>query len=163
MADGLTADPYWWEAAEPRRLPETPVAAACDIAVVGAGYAGLSAALVLARAGRSVQVFDKLRPGEGASSRNGGLASGNIRMGFGEMIEAMGLEAALRFYREGKIAREGLADFIATEKIECDYQPVGRFVGAAQPSHYEAQGREADRLNKHLGTDACPEKVIRQL
>ncbi|HDL16314.1 MAG TPA: FAD-binding oxidoreductase, partial [Rhizobiales bacterium] len=155
MADGLTADPYWWEAAEPRRLPETPVAAACDIAVVGAGYAGLSAALVLARAGRSVQVFDKLRPGEGASSRNGGLASGNIRMGFGEMIEAMGLEAALRFYREGKIAREGLADFIATEKIECDYQPVGRFVGAAQPSHYEAQGREADRLNKHLGTDAA--------
>ncbi len=154
MANGLATYPYWWEAATPRVMPETPVAAKCDVAVVGAGYAGLSAALVLARAGRIVQVFDKQRPGEGASSRNGGLASGNIRMGFGQMIDAMGLETALKFYGEGKTAREGLAAFISSEKIECDYQPVGRFTGAARPSHYEAQGREADRLNKHLDVGA---------
>ena len=154
MAEGVATHPYWWEAAEPRRLPVTPVDKTCDFAIVGAGYAGLSAALVLARAGRSVQVFDKQRPGEGASSRNGGLASGNIHLAFGKMVETMGLETALRVYREGKTAREGLAAFIASEKIDCDYQPVGRFVGAAQPSHYEAQAREADRLNKHLGVDA---------
>jgi glycine/D-amino acid oxidase-like deaminating enzyme len=147
-------EPYWWDVAPPRRLPEMPVAGTCDAAVVGAGYAGLSAALVLARAGRSVQVFDKQRPGEGASSRNGGLASGNIRVGFGEMIEAMGLETALRVYGEGKTAREGLAAFIDAENIDCDYQRVGRFTGAFRPSHYEAQGREADRLNKHLGIEA---------
>ena len=150
----MTTDPYWWDAAAPRILPQRPVAASCDVAVVGAGYAGLSAALILARAGRTVQVFDKQRPGEGASSRNGGIASGNIRMGFGRMVDAMGVDAALRVYREGKTAREGLADFLASEKIDCDYQPVGRFTGAMHPSNYETQGREADRLNKHLDIGA---------
>ena len=154
MATGLITEPYWWDEAPPRRLPETPVAGTCDVAVVGAGYAGLSAALVLARAGRSVQVFDKQRPGEGASSRNGGLASGNIRVGFGKMIEAMGLETALGVYGEGKTARDGLAAFIDAENIDCDYQQVGRFTGAFRPSHYETQGREADLLNKHLGIEA---------
>jgi glycine/D-amino acid oxidase-like deaminating enzyme len=154
VTDGPSTDPYWWEAAEPRVLPETPVATNCDVAVVGAGYAGLSAALVLARAGRSVQIFDKQRPGEGASSRNGGIASGNIRLGFGEMIKTMGLDAAVRVYGEGKTAREGLAAFIDREKIDCDFQPVGRFTGAIHPSHYEAQGREADLLNKHLDIDS---------
>jgi len=154
MTDGLNSDPYWWLAAAPRHLPHKPLLATCDIAVVGAGYAGLSASLVLARAGRSVQVFDRQRPGEGASSRNGGLASGNIRMGFGELVESQGLDRAIRIYAEGKAAREALADFIASENIACDYQPVGRFVAAMRPSHYEAQGREAERLNKHLGLEA---------
>mgnify|MGYP006085179551 FL=1 len=154
LADELKTDPYWWDAAKPRQLPKSEVAPVCDVVVVGAGYAGLSAALVLARAGRTVQIFDKQRPGEGASSRNGGLASANIRMGFGEMAKKLGKETAERIYSEGKAAREGLAGFLKTEKIECDYQPVGRFVGAYRPAHYEAQCREADRLNKQFDINA---------
>ena len=154
MTDGLNTHPYWWEAAAPQVLPQVPVAETCDIAIVGTGYAGLSAALVLARAGRSVQVFDKHRPDKGASSRNGGQASDNIHIGFGKMIKTMGLETALSVYGEAKAAREGLAAFIAAENIDCDYQPIGRFTGAMRPSYYEAQGREADRLNKHFDIDA---------
>ena len=154
MAEGLNTDPYWWDEAAPQQFPQSPIPEQADIAIVGAGYAGLSAALVLARGGRSVQVFDKQRPGEGASTRNGGLASGNIRMGFGEMITTHGLDTALRFYAEGQTARAGLAEFLVNENIQCDYQPVGRFIGAVRPSHYEAQSREAERLNLHLGIDA---------
>ena len=150
----MNTNPYWWDAAEPTKLAETPVASSCDVVIVGAGYAGLSAALILARAGRSVQIFDKQRPGEGASSRNGGLASANIRMGLGEMVKKLGMETALRVYGEGKDAREGLAKFLKSEKIDCDYQPVGRFVGAYRPAHYEAQCRETEMLNKNLDIDA---------
>ena len=66
----------------------------------------------------------------------------------------MGLETALSVYGEAKTAREGFAAFIADENIDCDYQPVGRFIGALRPSHYEAQGREADRLNKYFDINA---------
>src|SRR5215470_11958141 len=46
--------PYWWEAA-PREAPtDVELPAKCDVAIIGAGYTGLSAALTLARAGRSV-------------------------------------------------------------------------------------------------------------
>ena len=58
-------EPYWWEAAPPSLLPIKDLARRYDVVVVGAGYTGLSAALTLARAGRSVLVLDSLKPGEG--------------------------------------------------------------------------------------------------
>ena len=78
--------PYWWEAAPRPALEEKPIQKNSDVAIIGAGFAGLTAALILARAGRNVQVFDKQRPGEGASSRNGGITSGNIKMQFSTMV-----------------------------------------------------------------------------
>ena len=70
---------YWWEDAPLAALDRRPVAPTADVVIVGAGYTGLGAAIRLARAGRSVQVFDKQHPGEGASTRNGGITSGNLR------------------------------------------------------------------------------------
>jgi len=67
MAVPIRSEPYWWEAAAPLVSGHDPVAATCDVAIVGAGYTGLSAARILAGAGLSVQVFDRMRVGEGAS------------------------------------------------------------------------------------------------
>ncbi|MGD9805716.1 MAG: NAD(P)/FAD-dependent oxidoreductase [Hyphomicrobiaceae bacterium] len=147
-------EPYWWEAAPPSHLGQKEVASRCDVAVVGAGYTGLMAALTLARGGRSVQVFDRLRPGEGASTRNGGIASGSLRHSFAEHERRFGRERAEGIDREGKLAREDLARFIADEKIDCDFKLTGRFTGASQQKDYERLAREADRLGKVLGIDA---------
>ena len=147
-------EPYWWEAAPPSMLPETPVLGRCDVVIVGAGYTGLSAGLTLARAGRTVQIFDAMRPGEGASTRNGGIASGSLRPGFAELERTFGRERAEGIDREGKQARDDLARFIAEEKIDCDFKLVGRFTGASQQKDYESLAREADRLVKVLGIEA---------
>ena len=126
--------------------------------IVGAGYSGLSAALTLARAGRSVVVFDSQRAGEGASSRNGGICSGNVKMPFGEMIKTLGYERAMAVYGEGVAARESLARFISDEKIDCNFEYVGRFTGANSVRDYDRMGRESDELNKQfdLGAQMIP-------
>jgi glycine/D-amino acid oxidase-like deaminating enzyme len=147
-------EPYWWEAAPPKILPRQEVLPKCDVAIVGAGYTGLSAGLTLARAGRSVQIFDRMRPGEGASTRNGGIASGNLRPGYQELARKFGEERAKAIGLESKAAREDLAQFIAAEKIDCDFALVGRFAGASQPSDYENLAREADQLRATLGIEA---------
>lgn len=54
-----------------------PAPRRCDVAIVGAGYTGLSAALALAEAGQAVTVFDCGRIGDGASSRNAGFCTVN--------------------------------------------------------------------------------------
>ncbi len=142
--------PYWWLEAP---LDEKNVSAPqteCDAVVVGAGYTGLSAAINLARAGKSVQVFDSLRPGEGASSRNGGIASGNLRYSLTAATDLLGKEHALAMFREGHQARADLAAFIRDENIDCDYQANGRFTGAINTAQLDFQKREAGLLAEHL-------------
>jgi len=78
-------DVFWWMAAPLRTLQQVSVPPAADAVIVGAGYTGLSAAIRLARAGRSVQIFDRELPGEGASTRNGGITSGNLRPSLAEL------------------------------------------------------------------------------
>ncbi len=154
MADNLNIDPFWWEAAPRQELESETLPETTDVAIVGSGYAGASAALALVRAGRKVDIFEKDRPGEGASSRNGGIASGNLRMNFSTMVKTHGLEMAKAFYGEGKAAREDLKRFIDQENIDCDYQEVGRWTGANRPAHYHSMAREAEFLNEHLDVGA---------
>jgi len=150
----MKRDPYWWVAAPLAQTAQIPVDPRCDVVIMGAGYTGLSAAITLARAGRSVQVFDRQKPGEGASSRNGGITSGNLRLSFAEMTERFGEARASAILAEAKLAREDLYRFLAEEKIECDFKLVGRFAGAAAPGDYDRLAREADMLHRTLGIEA---------
>ena len=146
--------PYWWEAAPLEPLPRQTLPEKLDVLIVGAGYAGLSAGLVLAREGRSVAAFDAMNPGEGASTRNGGITSGTIRPDYATIARRFGEEKALAIEAEGKTAREFLYDFIKTEGLECDFQPVGQFKGAIGYEQYETMARSAEALAKKLRIEA---------
>jgi len=66
----------WWNRAEPRRrVADLPPDGACDVAIVGAGFAGLSTAwhLALARPGARIVVLESEHVGYGASGRAGGV------------------------------------------------------------------------------------------
>lgn len=157
MTEPKVADkntPYWWEFAPVKPLPPQPLAKKLDVAIIGAGFAGLSAGLVLARAGRAVAAFDAMNPGEGASSRNGGVTSGTIRPDFSKLSRWFGEERALAIEDEGKVARDFLYDFIKTEALDCDFQLVGHFSGALGYDQYEVMARGAERLAKRLGIES---------
>lgn len=150
----IRTEPYWWEAAPPSVLPRQELRSRSDVVIVGAGYTGLSAAITLARGGRSVQVFDKMRPGEGASTRNGGIASGNLRPSTDELKAKFGDRQALAIIAEAKEARDDLLAFISREGIECEMALTGRFTGASTADQYERLAREADLLTSTLGIEA---------
>lgn len=152
----LSHEPFWWQAAPPRVLQQQPIAPNSDVVIVGAGYTGLSAALTLARAGRTVQVFDRMRPGEGASTRNGGITSGSLRPGYKEMVKTFGEARAKAIQAEAIAAREWLGEFIKTEQLDCDYAMSGRFTGAANIEDYDGLARDAEFMNKMFGLDIQP-------
>jgi glycine/D-amino acid oxidase-like deaminating enzyme len=144
-------DPYWWEAA-PREAPaDVALPARCDVAIVGAGYAGLSAALTLARAGRSVVVLDAGAPGFGASSRSGGMIGHGHRLSYTKLIEKYGAAKAKALVAEGMASLQFLKDLVANEAIDAELQPCGRVRGAWTQADYDAIARDADALRRDVG------------
>jgi glycine/D-amino acid oxidase-like deaminating enzyme len=143
--------PYWWEAAPRPLLPQRPLPARADVAIVGSGHTGLVAALTLARAGRSVAVFEAGDPGQGASSRNAGYAGRSLKHSFGELMERHGLDRAMAVYRDTRAAFDALFELVEQEQIDCRLVHCGRFIGALSPRHYEAMAREYALRERHLG------------
>ncbi|MFT3687607.1 NAD(P)/FAD-dependent oxidoreductase [Paenirhodobacter sp.] len=84
-----------------------------DVCVIGAGYTGLSAALHLAQAGRSVIVVEAHRVGFGASGRNGGQIGSGQRLEVTELEHMAGRAAARRLWdmaEEAKALTYALAE-----------------------------------------------------
>ena len=132
FADDFSTEPWWWNDAAPVAYFDPPPGSA-DVVVVGAGYAGLSAATELAENGRSVVVLDVRRVGEGASGRNAGLVSG--RQGISKMIDLVGYVGEARV---AAILDEADDAYHHFQKLVADHAPGafqdrGRFVAARSP------------------------------
>lgn len=150
FAPGFKTAPWWWEAAEPEKraagLPE-----ATEVAIIGGGYAGLSAALTLARLGRRPLVLDAERIGWGASSRNGGMVSGGLKIAAEGLEKQFGRERGRAIVQAAAASMPFLEALIEREGIDCDYARTGRFVGAWTPKHYDAMARRAAWLSEVTG------------
>ena len=147
----ISHDPYWWDAAPRETRSEGALPARCDVAIIGAGYAGSAAALTLARAGRSVIVLDALAPGEGASSRSGGMIGHGHRLSYAKLIERFGAAKARDLVREGMASLDFASTLIADEKIDAGLQLCGRMRGAWTDADYAMMARDADALRRDLG------------
>jgi glycine/D-amino acid oxidase-like deaminating enzyme len=151
LAADFREEPYWWAEAPRPVLAPVDVPAAVDVAVIGAGVTGLNAALVLARAGRTVAVFDAQAAGWGASTRNAGFIGRTSLHAFTSLIDTAGLAAATAIYTELQAAFDTVIGVIAAERIESGFRICGRFTLATSPGHYAALAREFAAQHKHLG------------
>lgn len=154
-------EPFWWEAARPGTQYAGNLPDKTEIFIVGSGYSGLSAALELARAGRSVTVVDALAFGEGASTRSGGGVSAGVNIGKGiaggpGQAKQSGARQKLieSLMHESLAAYEFVHTLVEREGIECHFERRGRFVGAYTPDHFEGMKKKAEDLNRVIQVGA---------
>jgi len=130
--------PYWWKVLnnDPAddALPQD-----CDVLVIGAGYAGLSAAIAAHDCGASVVVVDKAEPGQGASTRNGGMLGAHPRLGWKALADKFGPQVADALFAEAKPALDWAKGLIDREGIDCDLQQTGRIQLAWTKEHFQNQ------------------------
>jgi gamma-glutamylputrescine oxidase len=112
-----------------------------DVVVVGAGYAGLSAAIELAQRGYSVVVLEADRICSGASGRNGGQAIVGYASGQEPFEAQLGKAAARKAWDLSAQSMDLLQQRIAEFQIDCDW--VSGYLYVAD-SERKARALEAD-------------------
>jgi glycine/D-amino acid oxidase-like deaminating enzyme len=134
----------WWdETIASPDWPELQGDLNTDVAIIGGGFTGLSAALHLAEAGVSVAVLEAETPGWGASGRNGGFCClGGSKLSHGAMVRQFGEADAHRYVQAEEGAVDLVADLLATHDIDADVHSRGETQLAHTP-------RAMERLRKH--------------
>ena len=147
----LTKNSYYAASApRGRRFEALAGDADCDVAIVGGGLAGLSAALDLARRGHAVLLLEAQEIGFGASGRNGGQAIHGLACDQ-DVIEAqLGLADARRVWDMSIEALDLLRARIAEHAIDCDWRD-GHLNLATRARKGRALAAWADRIESVYG------------
>jgi gamma-glutamylputrescine oxidase len=135
-------------AAEPR--PALGARIEADVCIVGGGLAGLTTALELARAGRSVCVLEAARVAWGASGRNGGFVSPGFSAGHEVIARRAGATNAVALHR---LSIEGVAMVEANiaDLAIAQAAPTYGYLSASRYEAGDAMRAEADFLQENFG------------
>ena len=149
---------YWWDtvpragALVPAAPPQTD-RSRVDVAIVGGGYTGLSAARTLARAGATVVVLERESIGWGASSRNAGQVLTGLRLDPATLVARYGEPRARVLFAASLAAIDMLESLIAEEHLACDYERTGHIQAAWKRAHFDDFRKEQQLLRRVFDHD----------
>ena len=129
----------------PAPLPET-----VDVAIIGGGYTGLSAARTLAQNGARAAVLEANTIGWGASSRNGGMVLTGLKLGMQTIQKRYGRELARRLFQYSLDSIDTVEQIVREEKINCGFARYGHLLTANKPKHFEALKDEVEFMEKEF-------------
>ena len=133
---------YWLETVcEPARGSGDPLPESVDVAVVGAGFCGLSAARVLAKRGVGVAVLEAETLGWGASCRNGGMVLTGMKLPVPTLIARYGRETVRKMYAASLESIDVVEQIVREEGIECAFSRCGHLEVACKAAHGIAEIR----------------------
>lgn len=121
-----------------------PIPKRVDVAIIGGGYTGLSAALTLAKRNINVVVLEAETIGWGASSRNGGMTLTGLKVPMQTIIKNYGRETAKELFQYSLDSVDTVEQIIKEENIDCGFARTGQLLLANKPKHYEILKEEVD-------------------
>ena len=137
-----------------------------DVAIIGGGYAGLTAGLFLARAGADTALLEAQKVGFGASGRNGGQLGAGQRMDQRDLIKLVGENLGDKLWHLADDAIDTVKTIIKRDKIDCFLRPgvanLGNSSSEASDLHSYAEFLEkrykqgnVDIISKEESLELC--------
>lgn len=142
---------YWLETLSDRAQGRSdPLPKSVDVAVVGAGFCGLSAARTLARRGVRVAVLEAETSGWGASSRNGGMVLTGLKLPVPTLIARYGREVVQRMYAASLESIALVEQIVKEEEIDCAFSRCGHLEVACKEAHFAAYAEAAAQIRREF-------------
>jgi len=143
---------FWLEtvATPPGRL-ERELPDSVDVAVVGGGYCGLSAARALAKRGVNAAVFEAETFGWGASSRNGGMVLTGMKLPVPTLIKRYGAETVRKMYAASLESIDCVEQIVRDENIDCNFSRCGHLEVACKQGHFDGYEESAALIRREFG------------
>ena len=142
---------FWLDTVQmPECEPARPLPERADVAVMGSGFTGLTAARVLAKRGARVVVLEAETVGWGASSRNGGMVLTGLKLGTHTLMKKYGREMTHRLYAASLESIEIVGQIVKEENIECDYARTGHLEVACKPAHFRDFAKSAEVIAREF-------------
>src|ERR1700756_5856119 len=151
MTMALQEHNYWLTTAEfPVTDSSRPLPEVLDVAVIGSGFTGLSAARTLAKRGAKVGVLEAETIGWGASSRNGGMVLTGMKLGVNQLISMYGRERTQRMYAASLASMDCVEQIVREEGIDCDFVRCGHLEVACKQKHFDDYARQAEVIAREF-------------
>src|SRR6266480_3364181 len=112
----------WIACAPETAYPSLRASANTEVAIVGAGIVGLSAAYVLARASVPVTVLEARKIGRQVTGRSTAKITSQHALIFGYLIRKFGLDFARLYADANQNAVAQICRWIAEARIDCDLE-----------------------------------------
>ncbi len=112
---------YWIDSTPENHFSPLVNTVTVDVAIVGAGIAGITAATLLKRAGKTVAVIESNRIATGVSGHTTAKVTSLHQLIYAELIEKFGEEKARIYAQSNQAALERIAAFVEEEQIDCDF------------------------------------------
>ena len=141
---------YWLTTVQAPNVERQPLPEHVDVAIIGAGFTGLSAARALAGRGAKVGVLEAKTIGWGASSRNGGMVLTGLKLGVNKLISRYGRERAQRMYAASLASIECVEQLVRQGAIDCDFSRSGHLEVACKQKHFDGYARQAEVIAREF-------------
>ncbi len=141
---------YWLTTAAMPSGSASSLPEAVDVAVLGAGFTGLSAARALAKQAAKVAVLEAETIGWGASSRNGGMVLTGLKLGVNKLISMYGRERTQRMYAASLDSIKAVEGIVKEEAIDCDFSRCGHLEVACKQKHFDDYARQVEVIAREF-------------
>src|ERR1700691_1565171 len=141
---------YWLTTVKMPASAVRALASSADVAIIGAGFTGLSAALALAKRGAKVAVLESETIGWGASSRNGGMVLTGMKLGVNQLISMYGRDLTKRMYAASLATIDCVEQIVREEAIDCDFSRCGHLEVACKQKHFDDYARQAEIIAREF-------------
>lgn len=112
---------FWIDSTPTTHYPSSGSNISVDVAIIGGGIVGITAATLLKRAGKTVAVIESRQIITGVSGHTTAKVTSLHQLIYADLIKQVGEQKARLYAESNQAAIERVAAFVAEEQIECDF------------------------------------------